>query len=166
MRHLNRPNCEAERWRPQCPSSSSREWWWMVVLIDLVKHSVHPSCVPPNHPSDKGRLLDLDANLRGWRGMRRDCRLFWKLREGLLAAQTEQDPHGKITALQYRCCTTCEGTLKSRVENSPKLRQAKRTAYHVSSVLTPCLIIVREVPSQLCLTTNECTCLTVAPASL
>jgi hypothetical protein len=47
----------------------------MVVLIELVKHSVHPSCVPPNHPSDKGRLLDLDANLRGRWGMGRDCRL-------------------------------------------------------------------------------------------
>jgi hypothetical protein len=68
----------------------------MVVLIELVKHSVHPSCVPPNQPSDKGRLLDLDANLRGRWGMRRDCRPFWKLLEGMLVVQTEQDHTAKL----------------------------------------------------------------------
>lgn len=131
----------------------------MVVLIELVKHSVHPSCVPPNHPSDKGRLLDLDANLRGRWGMRRDCRLFWKLREGILVLQTEQDPTAKLQPSNIDVVQRERGSRSPYVENSSELRQVKCKSYHVSCVLAPCLPRECEVPSQLCLTANECTCI-------
>lgn len=93
--------------------------------------------------------------------MRRDCRLFWKLREGILVVQTEQDPTAKLQPSNIYVVQRQRGSRSPYVENSAELRQVECKSYHVSCVLTLCLPREGEVPSHLRLTANECTHLRV-----
>ena len=95
--------------------------------------------------------------------MGRECRLFFELVRGDTGGTDRTIPHSKITTLHYWCRTTCEGKMRSSVEDSTKLQQTTCKNYHVRCVLTSRLPQEGVAPSQVCLTTNKCTYLPVVP---